>query len=1484
MSTPCDLLHDDLDAIVDGDRDTIARHADHLATCDACRDARHEASQIATLVGAAGGDHVPADANGIVDRLLATIDGPSIAATTLPGIVAGAATRVDLPVAQAGLTTRPGVVAPAKRVTDTPARPAEVTPIRTAPRKRPWLGAAAAAAAIAATGTGIYVARHGGTDATAPLAQHDGSIGTLAAITRAAADHADGVSVRVGTAAWHPLRAHEQVPAGAELETDERTRTAIDLADGSHVVLDHLTTVAFDPADSRHVRLTAGRIVADVAHVDNRPAAIETPSGTIEVVGTRFEVTATDALTSVQVVRGQVILRDAHGDHEDVRAGEEGVIDHGALSVSAAPELSKEVAWSELAAPTNKPDEITAGVGALRAYKPGETRDRDWQLALAKHDVKVRIVGPIARTEITEVFRNDSATQLEGVYQFPLPADAQIDGLSLDVDGGFVDGAFVDKQRAAKIWRGVIDRSRPIEQRRTEEIVWVPGPWRDPALLDWKRGGRFELKIFPIPAKGSRTIKLAYTQVVAPRGPWREYIYPLPHSSDGSTVADQMSIDVEVRGAMPGLVRTTGYALAPDPTRSAVNAMTFQQGGFVPRGDLVVDYRATDGDAELRAWTFTGGAAVAPDDKLAAKKGVGIDPKVVDVQRLVAGDARPTAVLALQPKLPRWKESKPRDYVIVVDDSQSMVGERFTRGSDLAVSLIDQMDRRDRFTTMLCDSECRSFGAVRAPSAGAATELRTWLKTQPAAGATDLVASVRAAAAELGDPSRERWVLYVGDGFASTGFRRVADVEHAIADSTATKDIHVTTIGIGSDADEPVLSAVARGGGGSYLAWLPGQTITATAALSLETTYGASLRDAKLTLPSGLADVAPTILPTVRAGQEVLIAARVSGDVSGDVILQGTVAGQPFEQHYPLKLAVSSAAGNGFVPRLWASLAIDDLERAGRGEDRARMVALSQGYGVMSRETSLLVLESAAMFDAFGVDRNVPTAKWTGEDSLDEVSTGGTMQVADDATAKPSTPRAISAQTDEPGGDKNMAKADKRPYDRSPPAPAMTPPMGHGSGAGFGNGAGGVGMSTMSSRRNMIAMHQVWTRVAAVSPYDGVNPSITKSIADYEDALLKSPDSREKHRALVQALSYAGEIAKATDIANRWLERDRLDPQALGYLADLAGRNGERDQSLRTLAGLVDLDADRVALHERMVNAYERAGRLAQACGHRIAIASIQQKDAASAGAAARCLRTLGREHDADLVMRDLPDDASRATAEKLATVAAIVPRVAGDLVVNAKWDAGADLDLSLVTPDGTRVSWMGGRSDVIVADTTASDREELAVRSLRRGNYLIEITRGDVGRSTVRGSLDVTVLGVHKTLPFELTGPRAVVGRIAITLESHLEAIDGSGFAINTPVPAPRVTISPISDEQMNVVVHARAGVFRACYQRALATDPSASGRVTLVISVDANGNGVIQRANASSDSLSSVSSCITSNVARLRFPQGAATTFAVAFDLRPN
>ncbi|HEY4182762.1 MAG TPA: FecR domain-containing protein [Kofleriaceae bacterium] len=1407
--TTCNDVLDDLADIVAGDSAAISRHAEHLASCDACRDLRHDVESAAGLAAHAGDDYVPsAD---LASRVLAKID------------------DVPAPKKIEVVEATPAEKQAAKKAIEkvTP-KPIANKPSRS--RAPVWLAAAAAAAAV--VGGSALMKHHNATSTTdaphdpitTPVASKD-QIGTIASVARASSKTDGGITVKT-TGDWKALKKGDAIPAGATLKTDDRTRVSFTLTDGSTLTLDHDTEISFASADARQMKLAQGRLVADVTHDEKHHASITTPSGAVNILGTKLVVTATAAMTSVQTVRGEVSLTAASGAKGSVRAGEEGVMENGAVNVASTPSIANELAWTNLEKPAVTDDDLASGLGSLKAYKPGEKRDRDWNMALAKHDVKVRISGPIARTEITETFRNDSDTTLEGRYQFPLPSDAQIDGLALDskdAPNGFIDGAFVDKSRGQKIFQGVIDKATPVlVERPKNEIIWVPGRWRDPALLDWQRGGRFQLKIYPIPAHGSRTIKIAYTQVVGVHGSQRRYVYPLAHSTDGSTVADQMSIDVEVRGAEQGGVHAQTYALTADPARTNVNAMTMSSSGFVPKGDLVIDYKAQDGDKELRAWTFTGGAAVAPDDKLAAKKGVGIDPKVVAAQKVVAGDARPTAVLALRPHLPRSAESKPRDVMIVIDSSQSMVGERYTRASNLAVEMIGQMDRRDRFSISACDSECATLGDMRTPTQLTAKEAKAFLTEHQVAGASDIVQSIRKSSDFATEEGREKWVIFVGDGFASTGFRKAADVEHALASVTA-KGVSVSTIGIGGDADATVLASAARGGGGSFLAWTPGESVELVATTALDSINGAQLRDAKIELPEGLADAAPTVLPTVRSGEEVLLAARMTSDVNGKIVVTGMVGNEPYRQEYPVHLAVSGSAGNGFVPRLWASLAIAQLERRGEGDDRIQTIALSQGYGVMSKDTSLLVLESDKMFDAFGVDRTQPQNKWTGEDSLDEVVADGalaldTATAPADAAAQVATGASVGGGT-AAGGDVNSGTwKDELGYYRhgapaatkavttsappATPAPVATPakeaaktpeakPAADKKDSrdmGKGKSAGPVPANRAADRRqsiatddldgsmyqaNMIPMRRIWVRIPSIAEFSGTSPAITKAVADAEDALAANPDSREKHRALVQALAYAGDIDRAKEVAAKWLDRDRMDPQALGYTADLLGRDGQRELALRTLAGLVDLDADSIPLHQRMIGAYEAAGRLSQACSHRIAVATIQSKDLTAAGAAMRCLRAVGRDSDAELIRKALPDDQARSTAEKAATVAGLDRKPSGDLVMNASWQGNIDLDISLVTPSGERVSWMGGRTDAVAKDASSNDREALALRSLRKGNYLLEITRGTPSTGVIRGTIDVTALGQRRSLPFELTNERSTVGRIAVNLREQWVRVD---------------------------------------------------------------------------------------------------------------
>ena len=295
-----------------------------------------------------------------------------------------------------------------------------------------------------------------------------------------------------------------------------------------------------------------------------------------------------------------------------------------------------------------------------------------------------------------------------------------------------------------------------------------------------------------------------------------------------------------------------------------------------------------------------------------------------------------------------------------------------------------------------------------------------------------------------------------------------------------------------------------------------------------------------------------------------------------------------------------------------------------------------------------------------------------------------------------------------------------------------------------------------------------------MTPYDAVGPGITKAITAAEAALAEKPDSRERHRALVQALSYAGELDRARDVAKQWLDRDQLDPQALGYLADVYGRGGDRERGLRTLAGLVDLDADKVALHDRMMKAYEQVGRLSQACAHRVAIASIQPKVDHDSAAALRCLRGLGRDKDAELIVRALPDDATRATSRRRAG------RTRGRAGRRRSRHQGALGQRRRPRPHAADPRGLARLVDGRPHRHPHQRRHEQRPRGARREVPAArQLPRRDQPRqhrqepSTARSRSSPP--GTKRSIPFELTSDHRAIGRVAVTLHETFEDLDGN-------------------------------------------------------------------------------------------------------------
>jgi len=82
------------------------------------------------------------------------------------------------------------------------------------------------------------------------------------------------------------------------------------------------------------------------------------------------------------------------------------------------------------------------------------------------------------------------------------------------------------------------------------------------------------------------------------------------------------------------------------------------------------------------------------------------------------------------------------------------------------------------------------------------------------------------------------------------------------------------------------------------------------------------------------------------------------------------------------------------------------------------------------------------------------------------------------------------------------------------------------------------------------------------------------------------------------------------------------------------------------------------------------------------------------------------------------------------------------------------------------------------------------------------------------------------------------------------------------------------LSTDDINRVIIARAGVFRACYQKEVREHPKLAGKV--IIRFEIRPDGAVKKASISSSTLASkaVENCLTANILRLKFPTSSETS----------
>jgi Ca-activated chloride channel family protein len=160
----------------------------------------------------------------------------------------------------------------------------------------------------------------------------------------------------------------------------------------------------------------------------------------------------------------------------------------------------------------------------------------------------------------------------------------------------------------------------------------------------------------------------------------------------------------------------------------------------------------------------------------------------------------------------------PLNLSLVIDRSGSMQGQKIVDARQAALSMVDRLRRGDRVSIVSYSDDARVDVRSTVVNQRSRRTIKRAIRRISASGSTflsgGLEAGIREARRHLRGDQANR-VLLISDGLANQGVTHIPELNRIVR--TATQDgIATTTLGLGADYNEDLMTAVANHGGGNY--------------------------------------------------------------------------------------------------------------------------------------------------------------------------------------------------------------------------------------------------------------------------------------------------------------------------------------------------------------------------------------------------------------------------------------------------------------------------------------------------------------------------------------------------------------------------------------------------------------------------------------------------------------------------------------------
>jgi Ca-activated chloride channel homolog len=570
-----------------------------------------------------------------------------------------------------------------------------------------------------------------------------------------------------------------------------------------------------------------------------------------------------------------------------------------------------------------------------------------------KHtEVRAGISGFLARVTVTQIFSNTATENIEAVYAFPLPQDAAVDDMTIQVGDRTVRGLIKRREDARAIYENA---------KRTGHVA---------ALLDQERPNIFTQSVANILPGEQVTVTISYVETLRYEAGSYEFVFPMvvgPRYIPGQATGHQGGGWAPDTNRVPDASHITPWVAGKDTRAGQDISLELALDAGVPIQELRSKTHDIDVDRKSpsRVTVRLRDEATIPNKDFILKYDVA-GAQIADaiLTTPAPGRSKPAGgyfTIILQPpaRLPE-SDIQPKELVFVLDTSGSMWGFPLEKAKEVISRALDGLYPGDTFNLITFSGDTHIvFPKPVYPTAENIRKAKEVLANRNGGGGTDLMKAIRAALVPSDSQDHVRVVCFLTDGYVGNDMEIVGEVQKH-------PNARVFAFGIGTAVNRFLLDKMAEAGRGAVEYVTLADKAGEAADRFYERVRSPLLTDLYVDwggLP--VTDVYPKRLPDLFSGQPVIISGRYTQPASGTVRLKGTRAGGAFSRDIPVTFSASTPPFEALAG-FWARRRIDDLmsqdwlglqQGAMKPEIKEQITQLGLDYRLITQFTSFVAVE-----------------------------------------------------------------------------------------------------------------------------------------------------------------------------------------------------------------------------------------------------------------------------------------------------------------------------------------------------------------------------------------------------------------------------------------------------------------------------------------------------------------------------------------------